>query len=320
MNKLRIFSIILLLLWLVTIANAGNYSFDFLSSGIGTRAKALGGSFTSIANDGSALFWNPSGTALLPSGQFYFSHNANFSGMLSIDFLSFTKPLIGNSAISIAMLKEGVGNIPIFPELEGTPEQRDTTPSIQGNGNPLGYFSESANIYYVNLSKQLSIGKTKFLLGGNFKYFNESLWGYSGTGIGVDFGGILVLPEISVPGTISLGMNIQNLSGTEILWNTHTRTRDEIPPNYILGFNYFAPLEGINSGIMLSFDFNFKYESLRHFGVEYSYKRNFLLDFGWNEGNLSFGTGINFWKIVLQYAFISHTLGSSHSMSAGFTL
>jgi|GEM_PF-4515392 len=320
MNKSKIFSIIFLLFWSVSIANAGKYSFDFLSSGIGTRAKALGASFTSIADDGSALLWNPAGTCLFPSSQFYFTHNSNFSSMSSVDLISFTKPIVGKSAVSVAILRHGVSDIPIFPQLEGTPEERDTTPSMQGDGNPLGYFSESANIYYVNVSKQLNLRKAKFLLGGNFKYFNESLWGYSGTGIGTDFGGIFVFPRLKLPGILSIGINIEDAFGTQILWNTESQSKDNIPTNYRFGFNYFTSLNKIKSGIMLSFDYNFRYEGSKHFGIEYSYKNNFILDTGWNKGTLSFGTGFKFWKIAIQYAFISQTLGSSHSVSMGFTL
>src|SRR3954470_16143216 len=43
----------------------GTSSAEFLLLGAGARGAALGGSFAAIANDASALYWNPAGVALV---------------------------------------------------------------------------------------------------------------------------------------------------------------------------------------------------------------------------------------------------------------
>ena len=303
----------------VAALQAGSYSFDFLDLGIGTRARALGGSFASIADDGSALLWNPAGPSQASSSRFYFSHNANFSGMATIDYVSFIKPIVGNSSFSIAIIRHQVEDIPIFPELEGTPEERDTTPELQGDGNPLGYFGETANIYFMNIAKKIRFKGLDLALGGNFKYFDESLYGATGTGIGLDLGSILNF-KTGIPGTFGIGISIQDIGGTQIVWNTQSETKDEIPMNYRMGFHYRIPVSQFQSHLRASFDRNTRYDGSNHLGIEYSFKEHFIADIGWSESKWSFGTGFRFWKIGVQYGFITHTLGSSHAMSMEFIL
>jgi hypothetical protein len=47
----------------------GTTSAEFLTFGAGARGTALGGAFAALANDASALFYNPSGTALMTGPQ-----------------------------------------------------------------------------------------------------------------------------------------------------------------------------------------------------------------------------------------------------------
>ncbi|MCH9007654.1 hypothetical protein IIA29_06555, partial [candidate division KSB1 bacterium] len=49
---------------------------EFLRWGIGAKALGIGRAFTSIADDASALYWNPAGMASLSSqgGTFMFLH------------------------------------------------------------------------------------------------------------------------------------------------------------------------------------------------------------------------------------------------------
>jgi hypothetical protein len=73
-------SISLLMLTLVILANTAHAEVDFdylhgsdLGMGIGARAVSMGGAFTAVADDASAVFWNPAGLSQLTDNQIYLS-------------------------------------------------------------------------------------------------------------------------------------------------------------------------------------------------------------------------------------------------------
>ena len=76
-----------LLIWafLATTALA-EVDFDYLHGsdlgmGIGARAMSMGGAFTALADDASAVFWNPAGLAQLTDNQLFLS--ADYPGVFS---------------------------------------------------------------------------------------------------------------------------------------------------------------------------------------------------------------------------------------------
>src|SRR5712692_5692602 len=53
---------------------AGTSSATFLRIGVGARAVGMGESFVAVANDPSAIFWNPAGLASLQRRELAVSH------------------------------------------------------------------------------------------------------------------------------------------------------------------------------------------------------------------------------------------------------
>ena len=49
------------------VSKVGTTAASFLEIGIGSRAIAMGGAFVAVANDATALYWNPGGLSRLPS-------------------------------------------------------------------------------------------------------------------------------------------------------------------------------------------------------------------------------------------------------------
>src|SRR5712692_7399865 len=52
----------------------GISAFQFLKIGVGARGVALGETFVAIANDASALYWNPAGLAQFPENEMIVAH------------------------------------------------------------------------------------------------------------------------------------------------------------------------------------------------------------------------------------------------------
>lgn len=53
---------------------AGISAFQFLKIGVGARGSAMGESFVALANDASALYWNPAGITQFTSNQLFVAH------------------------------------------------------------------------------------------------------------------------------------------------------------------------------------------------------------------------------------------------------
>ncbi|MEL6820650.1 MAG: hypothetical protein AAFP70_02720, partial [Calditrichota bacterium] len=67
-------------------------------TGVGSRAEAMGGAYVGLANDYSALYWNPAGLASLKKSQFYgevthlnFQNEVSFASQLTDNSQSYTR-------------------------------------------------------------------------------------------------------------------------------------------------------------------------------------------------------------------------------------
>ena len=57
---------------------AGISAFQFLKLGVGGRGVAMGESFVAVANDASALYWNPAGLVQFTDNQAIASHTEQY--------------------------------------------------------------------------------------------------------------------------------------------------------------------------------------------------------------------------------------------------
>jgi hypothetical protein len=87
---------LLLALLLAPAAHAGETA-SFLELPVGARAVALGGAGTALADDASALYWNPAGLAALERRDALFSHS-ELGETTRLDFGGFAAPALGGVA------------------------------------------------------------------------------------------------------------------------------------------------------------------------------------------------------------------------------
>lgn len=152
------------------VSKVGTTAAPFLTIGVGARANALGGAFVSVANDVTALHWNPAGIATVDEMQLALIHS-DWIADLKHDYVGVALPLgtagtIGFSVNALTM-DELMVRTPLFPE---------------GNGDIMECYDLALGLSYARgLTDRLSIG-------GTFKYVRSQLWHMSAQAAAFDLG------------------------------------------------------------------------------------------------------------------------------------
>ena len=86
-NKLVLISVFLIFtvtnIFSQSVGKTGTTAAKFLSIGIGARANAMGGAFTSLPKDASSMYWNPAGIADIVNYQAIFTYTDRKSTRLN---------------------------------------------------------------------------------------------------------------------------------------------------------------------------------------------------------------------------------------------
>lgn len=72
----------------------GTTATQVLKFNVGPRAIGMGGAFTAISDDITAMYWNPSGTASIISNEAFFNHTALYADVKH-DFAAYATNLSG---------------------------------------------------------------------------------------------------------------------------------------------------------------------------------------------------------------------------------
>ncbi|MGD8778873.1 MAG: PorV/PorQ family protein [Ignavibacteria bacterium] len=158
------------------VSKTGTTAAKFLSIGVGARANAMGGAYSSLANDATALYWNPAGIASINEYQTAFSHTSLFAD-INLNFVGFVIPLeeFGVVGLSVTALDYG--------EMEVTTEYY---PEGTGETFTAGSFAFGLS-YARNITEDFALGITA-------KYVNEDIYNSSASGFAFDIGTIFNTP------------------------------------------------------------------------------------------------------------------------------
>jgi len=174
-------------------SKVGTTGAPFLAIGTGARALGMGDAFVAIANDVSALYWNPAGTARIGSREVMFSHTEWFVAT-RVTWLGVSVPLDQNNAVgvSVALLDYGEGEVTTVEFPEGTGERWSASDLALGIS------------YARNLTDRFSVG-------GTAKFVQQKLWNERAAGFAFDVG-VLFLAGVS---GLRLGATVANF-GTDM--------------------------------------------------------------------------------------------------------
>ena len=306
MNRIAI-AIFFLFSTIGNAAAASSFAGEFLSLGAGARALALGSVYVAVADDPTAVYWNPAGLTRLSQRQLHLTHAERFAGMVNHDFAAIARPGKRLHGVGLALLRVGVNDIH-FTELAdpGRPLSQTNRPYIASTETSADY------ALYLSLAHRL---RTSFSLGASVKIIYRQVASLNAYGLGLDLG----LTYQLRPG-LSLAASLRDITSTPVIWNTDAN--DRINPSIFLGATYQLRVAGGSATVALAsragggIDADSAGTPL-HTGIEYRY-RSIALRGGLGEERQSLGLGLQpHQRITLDFAYLQHDqLESTYQLSA----
>lgn len=190
---------------------------QFLKIGNGARAIGLGGAYTAVADDLTAMSWNPAGLALLEKRELGGMH-ADLTAGTHYDFLGYAHPLKGNGTLGGGLVYLGQGSI----------DSRDASGRLTG-----GY---SASDSALNLAYARRFGSSASL-GTNVKVIRSAIGNTTGGTFAFD-AGLMKQLDFGFTGIPSVGVAVQNL-GPGLKFADQ---RGTLPVNLAAGAAYRLPV------------------------------------------------------------------------------
>ena len=326
---------------MLVFAEEGSHAAEFLSHGVGARALGMGSSFVSIADDATAVYWNPAGLVQIQKRAFAAMYSDSFGtrqggflskGLVEYNFVSYVQQIEGIGSTGISWIRLGVDDIPhtTFVDVNGNGRLGDFLDK-DGDGvkdpgewyidrpQVAGYFSNVDNALLISYARQVH---PNFSIGGNLKLLKQSLFENSGNGFGLDIG--LMFKPLD---GLHIGTMLVDATGTQIRWNTAAEpvfTRDR-RLRFGISYRISFPVIGKGTfGVDLETDrkdlkMDGGTEKIFRFGGEYWLFNVVALRIGAEGTKFAAGAGIRlrFGETALyaDYAFNAHALGNSQRVS-----
>jgi hypothetical protein len=317
-----------------TVSKRGSTAAGFLEIGVGARAIGMGGAYTAVGEDPSALFWNVGGIGKATRPGIFFNHT-QWLADTRFDFLGIVYPVSGFGSVGISLTSLSMNDMDVT-----------TVESPEGDGQKFGAGDYAFGLAYaVTLTERFSIGLQP-------KVIYQYIWDMTAVGFGVDLG---VHYETPFKG-VTLGFAMTNfgpkiaMSGenNRVLYDydpNSTGNNDRVPAllepdhwplplNFTIGIQYKL-LDTQMHRVLIAVDAqhpNNNYERI-NLGVEYVLAGNYALRAGYkslfldeSEESLTLGAGIRYPILgnILFYADYAYAdfgiLESVHKFSLGIDL
>jgi len=298
MKRIAVISLALIMVLSAAAFADGIGAFSAFKNGIGARALAMGGAFVAVADDATAVVWNPAGLASLS--------DTRLAGM-STDLygLGITHQYVG-AVTTFANLGIGLGweRAAIDGQL------------VEAGGTLGGAFTWMENAIIGSLATNVM---DIAMAGANVKYYMaDSGLGDTASGFGFDLGLLVSLGDMFV-----IGVNAMDLAGSSIDWAGGTT--DVVSGLYKAGM----AMKLADGQFILATDIDFNGTDLgnTHVGMEFqvidelALRAGVVLTDSFQDYYFAVGAGINVAGLYVDAAYIlEETLGNTLVLSAEFSL
>lgn len=257
----------------------------FLEQGMGARALSMGRGFSAVADDVSALYWNPAGLSQLTKRSLSVTHIDLFV-LASYDSIGYASPFKNNIYYGIGLVRLYSGEI----------ERVDSSnmPSGVTSAQDMGLLLSGAYL----LNDKLSLGTGTNIVNKSFDDINM-------TWAGIDAALLYNYNE-----SMHFGLTAKNI--ITLISGKPSNREYLIPLTTKFGFSYKLP----KNNILLAADIDDLTEL--HAGVEWRANDLLRVRCGYDNGNTTAGIGIETRLYQLDLALLNHALGHSLSISLSF--
>ena len=305
---------------------AGISAFQFLKLGVGARGVAMGESFVAVANDVSALFWNPAGLVQFVENQAMASHT-EYVVDIKHDFFGAVYHLDEQNAFGAS-----------FSSLHMKDMEITTEAQPFGTGRFFSFGDIAVGLTYSRrMTDQFSFGTT-------VRYVEETLDVLKMRSVMVDLGtyywtGIGSTRFAVVISNFGSDVKPKGIVAEYRGLTTNDFQSFSLPTVFKLGFAV-DPIADDEQKLTTSLQLNHPNDNSEHFrlGAEYSWRNTFFVrggvkrtigqplfgDDATSEESLSLGAGVQVLlgisTVNADYAYSSFSrLGSVHRISLAFT-
>ncbi|OYD16785.1 hypothetical protein CH333_02730 [candidate division WOR-3 bacterium JGI_Cruoil_03_44_89] len=313
------------------VSAVGTTAAPFLEIEVGSRAMGMGGAFAAVADDATAIYWNPAGLSRLNRNEMTVTH-IEWLADINFDFVGgiFYMGDYGVIGMSLTSLNTADMVVRTVDEPEGTGEM----------------FSVGSMALGLSYARNLT---DRFSIGFNTKYIQEKVWHMTASSFAVDFGTLFITHF----NDMKIGMTISNFGMDMMLSGRDVMVYHDIDPT-IMGNNELTEANLVTDKwpLPLAFRAGIAMDVLKNrtnrltiatdavhpndnteylnLGIEYGFNDLLYLRGGYSsllkrdsEEGLTFGSGIrgNIGGVVLfkvDYAFANFDrLGGTHRISVG---
>lgn len=281
--------------------NAGNSpgttGLNFLEIGVGPKAIGMGEAFRAVADDVSALYWNPAGTAGKRHSEISFMHLSWFEGINYL-FTGYVRPMKNQGSLGAAIYYLSSENIDSYDK----------------DGGPLGSTKVTDMALGLSYSRQ-NLRSVKGLDAGmTLKFIQENLSGIQASAPALDAG---LLYRFRPKDSFKLAFVLQNI-GAGIKFSDESFS---LPQTISLGASYTTPGDNLtlaldcnspkNEELFLNAGLNYRIADLLVLRAGYKFRQNGTR-YDPDQG-LRMGLGFGNDNIGVDYAFVSYgVLGNTH--------
>jgi len=280
-----------------TSGDAGTSAAQFLTMGVGARAAGMGEAFAGMADDSTAIYWNPAGLNRIEGKSLSLMNAAWFEG-ISYDWASYAQKIenIGTFGIGVQYLSYGA------------------ITKTDDTGLDIGSFSPTDLAVSLSYAREFS----RLNLGMNIKYISSTITKSASAGA-IDIGAMYPLMDEK----LWLGAAVQNIGiGAEMQFidkadplpmNIKVGGAFALRPNWKIALDVNAPIDNnvnVGAGTEYGYEINDKMSAAGRLGYNTTPG-----DTGGLNG-VSAGAGFTYLNYCIDYAFVPYgDLGNTQRIS-----